>query len=188
MSALTVDNVAELARQRLGWVPSNLPRLKVMVPLALKSLALKIARRSDFENLRKPPINVNCINGVIAIPSPAILLQALLETGLLILDGKTTKAAPNYHDLDTKLPADVYRWTLLGGSIVVKDLVTGAFGTVNKAGTLTANYLPTLLELPDQYDEELTEEVCILATGKVEKSTEPSFTGKDDGLNVNLNS
>jgi hypothetical protein len=159
-----------------------------MVPLALKSLALKIARRSDFENLRKPPINVNCINGVVAIPGATILLQVLPETGVLILDGKLTKSAPSYNDLDTKLPADVYRWALLGGSIIVKDLVTGAFGTVNKAGTLTANYLPTLLELPDQYDEELTEEVCMHATGKMERSAEPSFTGQDEGLNVNLNS
>lgn len=158
-----------------------------MVPIALKSLALRVARRADFETMRKR-IPVNCINGVIALADSTIIVQVLLETGVLILDGKVADSVPSYHDLTLKMVADVYHWSLLiPTEIHVTDLQTGTLGTVNKNGSLTANYVPTLAEMDSVYDEELTEEVMLHATGKAEESPAPTFTGKNEGLSVNLN-
>lgn len=187
MSSLSLEVIGETARNRLGLPPNEAPRLITMVPGALKSLALKVAYRSDFETLRKE-INVNCVAGVITLADATLLVQVLLETGELILDGKVAEAAPSFHDLTLKLPTDVYRWTLRGSTkIYVTDLITGALATVNKAGTLTANYIATLLELPDSLDKDLIDEVVILGSGKVEKSSAESFGQGDQGLNVSLN-
>jgi len=188
LSSLSLEVIGETARNRLSLPPNEAPRLITMVPGALKSLALKVARRSDFETLRKE-INVNCAAGVITLADATLLVQVLLETGELILDGKVAKAAPSYHDLTLKMPTDVYRWSLRAPSkIYVTDLVTGALGTVNKAGTLTFNYTPTLAEMPDSLDKELLDEVVILGSGKVEKSPAQPFGQEGQELNVSLNS
>lgn len=188
MSSLSLADIGEIARNRLGLPPNEAPRLVTMVPGALKSLALKVARRSDYATLRKE-IAVNCVAGVITLADATILVQVLLETGELILDGKVAKAAPSFHDLTLKMPTDVYRWSLRGPTkIYVTDLVTGALNAVNKAGTLTFNSIPTLAEMPDSLDKDLLDEVVILGSGKVEKSPAPTFGQGDQELSVNLNS
>lgn len=188
MSSLTLEVIAETARNRLNLPESDNPRLKTMVPNALKSLAIKIARRSDYQALRKE-INVACAAGVITLADTSLLTEVLLETGELILNGSFVKWVPTYEDLTATLPADTYRASLRGSTkVYVTNLGTGALGAVTQNGTLAFNYTPTLDELPDAYDEQLIDEVVILGSGKVESSPAAAMQ-KDDGggMNVNLN-
>src|SRR5262245_5943063 len=108
MSAITATLIAETARQRLGWAASELPRLQAMIPSALKGLAVRVARREDYEALRTE-IDVICTAGIITLNDASILVEVLLETGELLLDGRVAKSAPSYQGLTLKMPADVYR-------------------------------------------------------------------------------
>jgi len=186
MSAIDRPTVSEVARQRLSLAPADAPRLESLIDGALKSLAIKIARRTDWEALRKE-INVACAAGVITLNDTSILTEVLLDTGELILNGKFAKPAPSYQELILKLPADVYRWSLRTPTkIYVTDLATGALGTVTQNGTLTCNFTPTLAELPDQYDSELISEVMSLAGGRPEPSAIPPMEANTSpSLNVN---
>ena len=185
--ALTLDEVAETVRNRLGWAPASVPRVKTLVPRGLEVLALRVARRADYETLRDE-VNINVVNGVVSLAALTdLLLQVLPETGLLIINGSVAKAAPNYQALTEKTPNDVYRWALRDGAIHVKNINTGALGAVNQAGTLAYSRLPTLANLPDVYNEELTKEVMLLADGKAERSPAPAFNQEEGGLSVNLN-
>jgi len=186
VSALSLDEIAEVVRNRLNLAPADVPRIKTLIPGALKSLALKVARRADFEALRGEFAS-NIVNGVIALNNPAIILQVLPDTGVLLVNGQISKSAPSYHALREKVPNDIYRWALLGQTIHVKDINIGALGTVNQPFTLTYSRIPTLADIPDSYDDELADETVLLASGKVEDSAEPSFTRGDDSLSVNLN-
>lgn len=187
MSSLTSDNLAEIVRNRLNLAPNEVPRIKTLINDALKSLAYKVARRADFEAWRKE-IAVTCTAGVITLADTSILVEVLLDTGELILNGKYAKAAPSFQELTLKMPTDVYRWSLRGPTkIYVTDLATGALGTVNQTGTVAFNATLTLSEMPDAYDEQLSTELMLIAAGKTEKPPAQPFEKDDSGLNLNVN-
>ena len=186
MSAITAPIIARTARNRLGWSANEMPRLRAMIPTALKRLGIRVARRADCEALRKE-IAITVVAGVITLTDTSILAEVLLETGELIVDSKFAKPAPSYQELTLRMPTDVYRWSLKTPTkIHVTDLTTGALGTVAKTGTLAFNYWPTLTEMPDAYDPELIDIVVELAGGKVEEPTAPKLEKEDSGVKVDL--
>lgn len=185
MSSLTRADIGEVARQRAGAPVSERPRFEALVDDALKSLARKIARREDFEELRKE-IAVTSVAGVITISDAAVLLDTLQLTGVLILNGARARWC-EYRDIELTLPKDTHYFAVRNRKLYVKEVTTGATGSCAHTGTLEANYTPTLSELPASYDKELIDEVVLLAGGRTEGSPAPAIGGGDsEGLNVNI--
>lgn len=162
MSALTVDTIGVLVRRRVNAPVADRPRFETMVNDALASLAHKVAGREDFRELRTE-IPVVTVAGKFEIADPSILIKSIPKTGLLILNGVICKAVERYEDLMVNRPKDVYWFVVRNRELHVANITTGALGVVAQNGTLEANYIPTLAQLPAAYDQELIDEVVELA-------------------------
>lgn len=185
MSALTREEIGMVAAKRAGAPVSERSRFETMVDEALKSLARKVARRDDFEEMRKE-IAVTAVAGVVTISDATLLLDTLQLTGVLILNGGRARWC-EYRDIELTLPKDSHYFAVRNRKLYVKEVTTGANGTCVHTGTLEANYTPTLSELPASYDNELIGEVVVLAGGRAEGSPAPGMHGGEgESLNVSI--
>jgi hypothetical protein len=180
--------LAQKAHQRMlekGIPIMDIPVLASFIPEALKQKSLAIAYSVDRSELQKE-IVVSCVNGSITLSDATLLVDLIPTTGTLLINGALSKPKMRYEDLTVQLPKDNYYHALQGRKIIVKEIATGTLGSAGGgggiAGTLYANYLATLAQMPDRYDPDLVDLLIKVAregmTGEVKKGE----------VNVNLNS
>jgi len=175
------EQVAVIARRRLGAPPEAVYALQPLVGQALSSLAHKVARSDNFVELRKEQA-ITCTAGVVTLTDTSLLLDMLDKTSTLILNGKEAKWVARFDDLRAKLPTDIYWAALRGRKILVKDIATGNLGTASVFGLLEASYSPKLSELPDALNEDLIDEVVRMAQSRTDTAAQ-DIEGKQSDIN-----
>lgn len=178
MSSLTLDALAETARNRLNLPPNDVPRLKTLVNGALQSLANKVARRGD-RALLVVEIDATPSGGKIDLSDSdfdAILIDTYRMEGAIRADGFVFQHASSFQKLQASMPRDeTYVWySLRDRALVFRHPVTGALDTFATPVHLAGSRVPTLANMPDVYDDEIAAEVVKLAQGK------------DDAVKINL--
>jgi hypothetical protein len=165
LSSLTVSEIAVHVRRRLGAKPADALRFQPLVAQALKSLAHKVSLRHDFEELQKE-IAVTCTAGVVTLSDDSLLVDySTLRRGTLLVGAVAAKPVRRYKALLATRDRSHYWYAVRNRKLYVADVTTGALGTAAGSGTLNCSYVPTLLELPPRYDEELIAEVVLIARG-----------------------
>jgi hypothetical protein len=170
MSSLTLDNLAEVVRNRLGLPPNEVPRLKTLVNGALQSLAYKVSRRGD-RALLVVEINKAPVAGKIDLSVAdfdAILIDTYRMEGAVSAPGLIFQHASSLQKLQTSMPTDTtYVWYFLRDrALVFRNPTTGALDTFATSVHLAGSRIPTLADMPPVYDMEIEDELAMLAEGK----------------------
>lgn len=145
----------------------TVPRLMLLVPLALKSLAQRVAYRADYEDMQADFV-VTPVAGVFTLDD-SVLAERVTKTGELIIGGAAAKAHETFDALTARWPKDLRHYCVTGRQVHIKELTTGLLGTCVTPGVLTANRIPPLDELLARYDAELAADTAALALSGVKE-------------------
>lgn len=165
------ETIAVQALEITGVGPDELPRLMALVPLALKSLAQRVAYRADYEELQHD-FAVTPVAGVFTLDD-SVLAERVTKTGELVIGGAAAKAHETFDELTARWPTDLRHYCVTGRQVHVKELTTGLLGTCATPGVLTANRVPPLDELPARYGAELAAEVAQMALSGLKAEAAP---------------
>lgn len=170
---MTLDDVAETVRNRLGLAVNEKPRIKTLVNGALQSLAYKLAYSSS-RGLLVVEINKTPVLGKIDLSDAAfagILIDTYQMEGSITKqndDGTTFFPVQSMSKLRATSPVDPkITWYLMRDrSLVFKNPADGALNTYITPVRLAGSRIPTLADLPGQLDRPLVDEVTLLTEGK----------------------